>query len=50
MNEQALSKIESTLLKIESILSESDIVWPRYGRETVEELAKKILESIVDKE
>lgn len=43
MNEQLLSKIKS-------ILSESDIVWPRYGSETVEELAKKILESIVDKE
>ena len=32
--------------KIESILSNSDIVWGRYGSDTIEELAKRILASI----
>jgi len=32
--------------KIENILKSSDIVWPRYGSETIEELAKKIVERI----
>lgn len=29
--------------EIESILEQSDIVWPRYGSDSIENLAKKIL-------
>lgn len=32
--------------KIENILSSSDIVWPRYGSQTIEELAKQIVKKI----
>lgn len=31
------------ILVIERILENSDIVWSRYGTETIEELAKRIL-------
>jgi len=30
--------------QIEAILANSDIVWPKYGEDTIEELAKRILE------
>ncbi len=32
--------------KVESILSQSDIVWGKYGADTIEALAKRILASL----
>ena len=40
MNNEELQK------KIENILESSDIVWPRYGSQTIEKLAKQIVEEI----
>ena len=40
MNNEELQK------KIINILSGSDIVWPRYGSQTIEELAKQIIKNI----
>ncbi len=40
MNTEDLQK------KIENVLSSSDIVWPRYGSQTIEELAKQIVKKI----
>lgn len=40
MNNEELQK------KIENVLSSSDIVWPRYGSQTIEELAKQIVKNI----
>lgn len=31
---------------IEAILQQSDIVWPRYGSETIEQLAARIVATI----
>jgi hypothetical protein len=42
MNEQDLAKIIATL-------EQSDIVWPRYGSDTIEELAKRILRELEQK-
>jgi hypothetical protein len=39
MNEEILNAIKQSL-------SNSDIVWPRYGSETIEELAAKIAKKI----
>ena len=36
--------------KIESILSRSDIVWGRYGSDTIEQLAARIVAVITTKE
>ena len=36
--------------KIESILNSSDIVWPRYGSQTIEQLAKEIVKKIEEVE
>jgi len=44
MNNEELQK------KIESILNSSDIVWPRYGSQTIEQLAKEIVEKIEEVE
>jgi hypothetical protein len=40
MNTEELQK------KIENVLNSSDIVWPRYGSQTIEELAKQIVKKI----
>ena len=32
--------------KIENILESSDIVWPRYGSQTIEKLANQIVKEI----
>lgn len=40
---------EEKLKIIISALEQSDIVWPRYGSETIKELAEKILKSIEEK-
>lgn len=40
MNTEDLQK------KIENVLNSSDIVWPRYGSQTIEELAKQIVKKI----
>ena len=40
MNTEELQK------KIKNVLSSSDIVWPRYGSQTIEELAKQIVKKI----
>ena len=40
MNNEELQK------KIENILASSDIVWPRYGSQTIEKLAKQIVKEI----
>jgi hypothetical protein len=42
MNNEELQK------KIENILNDSDIVWPRYGSQTIEQLAKKIVKEIAE--
>ena len=44
MNNEELQK------KIENILNSSDIVWPRYGSQTIEELAKQIVKKIEEVE
>lgn len=36
--------------KIENILESSDIVWPRYGSQTIEQLAKEIVKKIEEVE
>lgn len=43
MNEQKLKTIES-------ILEQSDIVWPRYGSDSIEDLAEKILLALEEKD
>lgn len=43
-------KRSEILLKIQNILSDSDIVWPRYGNDTTGELAIRILKKIEEKE
>lgn len=40
---------EEKVQKIIAILQYSDIVWPRYGSETVEELARKIVSKLEEK-
>ena len=44
MNNEELQK------KIINILNSSDIVWPRYGSQTIEQLAKEIVEKIEEVE
>jgi hypothetical protein len=44
MNNEELQK------KIENILESSDIVWPRYGSQTIEQLAKEIVKKIEEVE
>jgi len=34
---------------ISAELQNSDIVWPRYGSETIQQLAEKIVERLVEK-
>ncbi len=38
---------EEKLKQIISILESSDIVWTRYGSETIQELAEKILNKVL---
>ena len=40
---------EEKLKQIISILESSDIIWTRYGSETIQELAKKILNKVEEK-
>lgn len=35
-----------TIKKIKQILSDSDIVWPKYGSDTIEALAQKIMDKL----
>jgi len=35
--------------RVERILSESDIVWSRYGSDTIADLAQRIIKSLKDK-
>lgn len=37
---------DQPLEKFKSILRESNIVWPKYGPDTIEELAKRLKESL----
>lgn len=41
---------EEKVQKVIAILQYSDIVWPRYGSETVEELARKIVNRLEKEE
>ena len=41
--------INDKLNAIIAILEQSDIVWTRYGSETIQELAKKILNKVEEK-
>jgi len=43
MNKELLKKIENTL-------SQSDIVWGKYGSDTIEKLAARILSNIQSKD
>ena len=36
--------------RVEQILEGSDIVWSRYGSETIEELAEKIVKALMGQE
>jgi len=38
---------EEKLKQIISILESSDIIWTRYGSETIQELAEKILNKVL---
>ena len=41
-NEQRQEKLKT----IENVLNHSDIVWPKYGGESIPELAEKILKKL----
>lgn len=40
---------EEKVDKVIEVLALSDIVWPRYGSETIEELARKIVSKLEEK-
>jgi len=44
------SKKPANQARVEKILEHSDIVWSRYGSETIEELAEKIVKALIEQE
>ncbi len=48
MFEEQQTRVEKSAnqARVEQILEDSDIVWSRYGSETIEELAEKIVNEL----
>lgn len=42
--------MEEQIKKVTAILEQSDIVWGRYGSDTIEELAKRIVKKLETQE
>ena len=45
--QQARVEKSANQARVEQILEQSDIVWSRYGSETIEDLANKIVKALV---